>query len=142
MLLPSRAYLAEMTRRRDSKHSWLIAFVLLALAARMVVPAGWMPTFANGRVTIMLCTSAGMVEAWIDADGKIHKESPVKKGAGDQPCAFAGLGGAADVPTFDVASLALPFAAQLIHNNKATAVAIGLGLAAPPPPATAPPALI
>jgi hypothetical protein len=127
---------------RDSKHNWLIAFVVLALAMRMVVPAGWMPSFADGRATIMLCTGAGMVEAWVDADGKIHKESPAKKGAGDQPCAFAGLNAAADTPALDVASLPLPFAPQTPRNNAATAVAIGLGLAAPPPPATAPPALI
>jgi len=126
---------------RNFQTSWLLAFVILVLAARMVVPAGWMPTFADGRATITLCTGAGMVEAWVDADGKIHKQSPAKKGAGDQPCAFAGLGGAADAPVFETASLALPFAPQRL-NNKATAVAIGLGLAAPPPPATAPPALI
>ena len=131
-----------MKRMSRPNRNWLIAFIVLALAVRMVVPAGWMPTFADGRATITLCTSAGMVEAWVDADGKIHKESPAKKGAGDQPCAFAGLGAPADSPAFEIASLALPFAPQLIHNNKATAVAIGLGLAAPPPPATAPPTLI
>jgi hypothetical protein len=125
-----------------SNRNWLIAFVVLALAMRMVMPAGWMPSFADGRATITLCTSAGMVEAWVDADGKIHKEHPAKKGVGDQPCAFAGLGAAAEAPAFAVASLALPFAAQRPLDNKATAVAIGLGLAAPPPPATAPPALI
>jgi hypothetical protein len=127
---------------RNSQTSWLLAFVILALAIRMVVPAGWMPSFADGRAMITICTGAGMVEAWVDADGKIHKENPAKKGAGDQPCAFAGLGGAADAPKFETASLALPFAPQLIHKNSPTAVAIGLGLAAPPPPATAPPALI
>ena len=131
-----------MDRRRDSKHSWLIAFVTLALAVRMVIPTGWMPSFVDSKMTITICTGAGMVEAWVDTDGKIHKESPAKNGAGDQPCAFAGLGGAADAPEFETASLAPPFAPQLIHNNRATAVAVGLGLAAPPPPATAPPALI
>lgn len=131
-----------MRRHRDSQQNWLLAFVLLALVVRMLVPAGWMPSFADGRATITICTGAGMVEAWVDADGKIHKQSPAKTGAGDQPCAFAGLGAAADLPVFDVASLAVPFAPQLIHKNSATAVTIGLGLAAPPPPATAPPALI
>ena len=131
-----------MHRVRDSKHNWLIAFVVLALAVRMVIPVGWMPSSVDGKTTITLCTSAGMVKAWVDADGKIHKESPAKKGAGDQPCAFAGLGIAADAPEFETASYAVPFAPQLIHNSTATDVAIGLGLAAPPPPATAPPVLI
>lgn len=127
---------------RNFQTSWLLAFVILALAIRMVVPAGWMPTFADGRATITLCTSAGMVEAWVDADGKIHKQSPAKKGAGDQHCAFAGLGAAVDAPVFDAASIALAFAQQMSSNIMASSVAIGLGLAAPPPPATAPPALI
>ncbi len=131
-----------MRTARKSQTCWLLAFIILSLAIRMVVPAGWMPSLADGRATITLCTSAGMVEAWVDADGKIHKESPAKKGAGDRPCAFAGLNAAADTPALDVASLPLPFAPQRLYNNKATAVAIGLGLAAPPPPATAPPALI
>jgi hypothetical protein len=127
---------------RASKRNWLIAFVALALALRILFPSGWMPSFVDGRATITLCTGAGMVEAWVDADGKIHKQSPAKKSAADQPCAFAGLGAAADTPALDVASLPLPFAPQIPPNKAATAVAIGLGLAAPPPPATAPPALI
>jgi hypothetical protein len=131
-----------MSGVRDSKHNWLLAFIVLALAVRMVIPVGWMPSFVDGKTTITLCTSAGMVEAWVDADGKIHKESPAKKGAGDQPCAFAGLNAAADTPALYVTSLPLPFAPQAPRSNAATAVAIGLGLAAPPPPATAPPALI
>lgn len=122
--------------------NWLIALFVLALAVRMVIPTGWMPSFTDSKTTITLCTGAGMVEAWVDADGKIHKQSPAKKGAGDQPCAFAGLGGAADVPAVNVVSCTLPFALQMPYNIMANTVAIGLGLAAPPPPATAPPALI
>lgn len=133
-----------MSGVRDSKYNWLFAFVLLALAMRMVVPAGWMPSMVAGKATITLCTGTGtgMVEAWVDAEGKIHKESPAKKSAGDQPCAFAGLNAAVDAPALDFASLPLPFAPQMPQSNAATSVAIGLGLAAPPPPATAPPALI
>ncbi len=131
-----------MRLTRESRPNWFLAVLLLAVAMRMIVPAGWMPSFAEGKTTITLCTGAGMVEAWVDADGKIHKESPAKKGAGDQLCAFAGLSGAADATPFNVASLALPFAVQMLSNTMAHSVAVGLGLAAPPPPATAPPALI
>jgi hypothetical protein len=126
----------------DSKRSWLFVLIALTLAVRMIVPTGWMPSVVAGKATITLCTGTGMVDAWVDADGKIHKENPAKKGAGDQPCAFAALGVAAKASTFDVASLALPLTSQPLHNNRATSVAIGLGLAAPPPPSTAPPALI
>jgi hypothetical protein len=122
--------------------NWLLALMVFALAMRMIVPMGWMPSVVAGQTVITLCTGAGMVEAWVDADGKIHKQSPAKKAAGDQPCAFAGLNAAADTPALDVASLPLPFAPQMPQSNAVAAVAIGLGLAAPPPPATAPPALI
>ena len=120
----------------------MLTFVVLALAVRMVLPAGWMPLVSNGQATITLCTGAGMVEAWVDADGKLHKEAPVKKHVGDQPCAFAGVGAATDVPAFANVSLALPFIAQPALAFAFNNVAIGLGLAAPPPPAIGPPSLI
>jgi hypothetical protein len=141
-LVPCQAYRAEMARRRDSKHSWLIAFVVLALAVRMIIPAGWMPSMVGGKSTITLCTGAGMVEAWVDADGKIHKENPAKKGASDQPCAFAGLSGAADAPQLAHVVVPLLFAPQSSSHFDATNLAVGLGLAAPPPPAIGPPTLI
>jgi hypothetical protein len=116
--------------------------MVLALAMRMVMPVGWMPSFAGGQATITLCTSAGMVEAWVDADGNIHKESPQKKSSKDQPCAFAGLGGALDLPQFaELGSEMPPLAADTVAFPL-TQVRIGLGLAAPPPPAIGPPTLI
>jgi hypothetical protein len=126
----------------DLKHTWLIAFVVIALAARMIIPTGWMPSMVAGKATITVCTGAGMVEAWIDADGKIHKESPAKKGAGDQPCAFAGLSAAADAPSYAELSLETALSPQSVPVAALTGVAIGLGLAAPPPPAIGPPTLI
>jgi hypothetical protein len=127
---------------RHSQTSWLLAFVILALAMRMIVPTGWMPSAVAGKAMITLCTGAGMVEAWVDADGKIHKDSPAKKGAGDQPCAFAGLSAAADAPSYAELSLEPLLPPQSVPGAALTGVAIGLGLAAPPPPAIGPPTLI
>jgi hypothetical protein len=131
-----------MSGFRDSKHSLLLALMIFALAVRMIIPTGWMPSMIAGKATITLCTGAGMVEAWVDADGKIHKDSPAKKGAGDQPCAFAGLSAAADAPSYAELSLEPLLPPQLVPGAALTGVAIGLGLAAPPPPAIGPPTLI
>ena len=48
-----------------TRHHLMLTFVVLALAA---LPAGWMPSVSNGQATITLCTGAGMVEAWVDAE--------------------------------------------------------------------------
>lgn len=131
-----------MRALRTSHRHWLLAFIVLALAVRALVPAGWMPTFADGRTTITLCTGAGMVEAWVDEDGKIHKEQPAGSTTHNQPCAFAGLGAVADIP-MAAAMVAQPLAysAPSLAFDAAN-IAIGLGLAAPPPPAIGPPTLI
>jgi hypothetical protein len=126
----------------DSKHSLLLALMIFALAVRMLIPTGWMPSMIAGKATITLCTGAGMVEAWVDADGKIHKDSPAKKSANDQPCAFAGLSAAADASSYTELSLEPALPTQSVPVAVLTGVAIGLGLAAPPPPAIGPPTLI
>jgi hypothetical protein len=103
----------------------------------MVVPAGWMPSYDAGRITITLCTELGKTQAWIDSDGRIHKEAPAKQGQPDGACAFAGLTFAASPPVSSpvdwrpATGVALP--------GSVAVVSIGQGLAAPPPPATGPP---
>ena len=122
-------------RMRDRIALGLLA---LALLMRVMVPAGWMPAAGNG-MAITLCTGMGPVAAWIDADGKVHKQGP-SDSRSDQPCAFSGLGTAFDLPTVhDVSAAPLPAGLPLLAAQAAT-VDIGRGLAAPPPPATGPPA--
>jgi hypothetical protein len=119
--------------------AWLlIAFALLMRAA---VPAGWMPVASANGPTITLCTGLGMVEAWFDASGKIHKSAPHHGEKESGACAFSGLGLALDVaaPPYLPGTIAeRPASAPATH----LADAVGRGLAAPPPPATGPPALI
>ncbi|RHW16795.1 hypothetical protein D1610_13800 [Sphingomonas gilva] len=117
-----------------------LAILGAALLLRVLIPTGWMPAHgADGATRITLCTGMGLVQAWVDADGTIHDKQPREKSAADQPCAFAGLAMAGDLP--DVAALleaaALPIATPLATRSS---TAIGQGLAAPPPPATGPPA--
>jgi hypothetical protein len=116
-----------------------LGLLTLALLMRLIVPAGWMPTAGNGYA-ITLCTGAGTVSAWIDADGKLHKGEPADT-ASDHSCAFAGFAGALDLPA--TGALALPILpATAILVARPFAVDIGRGLAAPPPPQTGPPATL
>lgn len=115
-----------------------VALLLLALAMRVLVPAGWMPS-VDGRA-ITLCTGTGAVEAWVADDGTIHKKAPGETGKGAEPCVFAGLGAALLTPDPPVAPPTL-FAAPVAAVLAVPAVAIGRGLAAPPPPPTGPPAI-
>ena len=119
------------------------ALLLFALFARIVVPTGFMPVAAPGGVTITICTDMGLVEASVDASGKLDLSG--KSGTGqtaDSPCAFAGGLSAAlladAAPAAAVAVLlwttALPVPAVLhLTPNR---------LAAPPPPSQGPPNLI
>ncbi len=118
-----------------------VALIVLALAMRVIVPAGWMPSAASGYPTFTLCTGSGMVEAWVDQGGKIHKSLPGKGGATGEPCAFAGAGVgyvANDLP----AALPVRFLTAVLLIIAGTCTSVGQGLAAPPPPSTGPPNLI
>lgn len=125
----------------QARQNLLMALVALALAARVLVPVGWMPASVGGQPTITLCTGTGMVEAWIDADGKIHKSGPEQGGKMSGACVFCCL---------DLAFGAIVFAALALSAMRRTGVrpmlgetiAIGRGLAAPPPPARGPPILV
>lgn len=118
---------------RSPRLIWLFAF---ALFARAVIPAGWMPSVVPGQA-IMLCTDTGLQQAWVDADGKLHKSDPAEQ-HDQSPCAFAGLGAALDAPTIAANVPAPSVYAAAIPAFPAT-LSIGRGLAAPPPPKTGPP---
>lgn len=121
-----------------------LMLVVLALMMRALVPAGWMPASGKG-VAITLCTGMGAVSAWVDEDGTIHKGKPlpgkpISGTPADHPCAFAGLGVAADLPTALPSMALAPLPVAILPALRATATGVGRGLAAPPPPPTGPPA--
>ena len=115
----------------------MLALIGLALAVRLLVPAGWMPAEGRG-FAITLCTGSGAQAVWIDGKGNIHKRAPAT--APDHPCAFAGIA----APMLDgEAPLAILAPAAIRHAALTRPLAaIGQGLAAPPPPATGPPATV
>ncbi len=116
-----------------------LLLVAAALLLRVMIPAGWMPT-AGAGYAITLCTGAGVVSAWVDANGTIHKDKPSPAYGAEHPCVFAGFAAAliAPAPVDVVAALPALAAATLI--GWVFEQAVGRGLAAPPPPPTGPPA--
>ncbi len=126
-----------MSRRRASIRDQIaLALLGLALAVRALVPAGWMPSVTGG-FAISICSGSTVEAAWVDAEGKVHKQAPAA--GGDRHCAFAGLG--APMLGGELAPPAVPASADTPPPASRFALAsIGQGLAAPPPPATGPPA--
>jgi hypothetical protein len=122
-----------------SGRRFAVVLVAFALAMRLLVPIGWMPS-ADGR-SITLCTGMGMVEAWVDAKGDLHEKAPLKPVKAGEPCTFAALAAALVVPDA-MPTLAVPEAVATPALLPALAVAVGRGLAAPPPPPTGPPATL
>ncbi len=122
------------------KNRFALFVILCALAVRMIIPAGWMPS-AERSFAVTVCTGVNMSKVWIDTKGKIHKTDPSKhKTADHEPCAFAGMAMAADITApLLIAILSGPEYRQITVPISAS---IGRGLAAPPPPATGPPSLI
>lgn len=115
--------------------------VVMALAVRVLVPSGWMPS-GERAFALTLCAGMESNTVWLTRDGKIHKEDPSKGKAADHaPCAFAGNAAALDTPV-ELAIIIPPNHGvdRVVHTL--LPVAVGRGLAAPPPPAIGPPVLV
>lgn len=67
---------------------------VLALLAKLLVPAGYMPTYAGKILTVAMCNSTGPVTISIPMTGDGHDEGK-QQGTSDHPCAFSSLGGQA-----------------------------------------------
>ena len=133
---------------------WFAGFVVaVALAVRLLVPAGYMPM--AGKAGLEICAGQNADFAAMGAMPRMaamphHAGMPMHgmdhgkatPGDHDHDCGFASaVGGSADLPDLILpamlAPVALPaaFVAQL-HLRP------GLGLAAPPPPKTGPPSIL
>jgi hypothetical protein len=130
-----------MDRMFLQTHRYALGVVLaLAIAMRMLVPAGWMPSDVKGHM-ITICTGMDLTEVWLGHDGKIQKEAPVKKSQADQSCAFAYQ--PASSLDFGAGIYALPPSRiETFMPISLQQAFIGQGLAAPPPYSTGPPKLI
>jgi hypothetical protein len=137
---------------RRSLAAWLVA---LALAVRLVVPAGFMPM--AGKVGLEICAGQtadmpampamsampGMAMGHHHAalmPGMDHGKP--MSGASDHDCGFAAaIGGAADLPVLILPAMLAPVALPVAFVPQLR-VRPGLGLAAPPPPKTGPPSIL
>ncbi len=130
-----------MIRAHSSLRNIAAALIVLALAMRVLVPSGWMPSAERG-FALTICTGMDTQTVWMDKSGKLHKEDPAKgKSVEHSPCAFAGAAAPADlaIATLAAASVSL---VSIEAPMVAQAVSVGHGLAAPPPPSIGPPVLI
>lgn len=127
------------------------AMIAMALAMRILIPAGFMvgnaQNLADG-IPIVLCTAQGNIDAIMNEDGSIETKSHSDDKSHDagiekshQNCAFAfsnhhvSIASSVFVPAFFVNSEA----SHIISEAKPM---VGKGLAAPPPPKTGPPSII
>lgn len=117
------------------------ALIVLALALRVIIPSGFMPSSERG-FALTICTGMDTQTVWMDKSGKLHKEDPSKgKSAEHQPCALAGTAVAGDAPEHAgfIAMSPVAMAAPVFASRE---ISVGHGLAAPPPPAIGPPSYI
>jgi hypothetical protein len=124
----------------QNRQRFSLALIVLALAMRVLVPTGFMPTDAPHGLTISLCTGSGAIDVILDVDDK----GPVKSShqAQGEPCTFAaGLGGAILWGLPLQLAVALPLLVDLADET-AIADLTPHRLAAPPPPAQGPPPAI
>lgn len=65
------------------RFAWATLFALL-LALRSLAPAGFMPAFDHGSVTIVLCPDAGLVQG-------MHHHHPGDHKSSHDPCPYASV---------------------------------------------------
>ena len=131
-----------MTRSRQfwRGHSrFALAFIVLALAVRAILPVGYMVGTGTKSLSVYVCTG-------VDGTGKMEtinlgSSKPASEHDGEKQgaCAFSGLAGVADLPQAAEIRLFAPTEHRLQHPIRF--LSPGRGLAAPPPPATGPPYL-
>jgi hypothetical protein len=61
-----------LTRASVSRRAWWAAVLSLVLALRLLTPAGFMPAFEAGRLTIVECPGSGAVQAMPPMRGMHH----------------------------------------------------------------------
>lgn len=132
---------ARMTQTPPAMSRITALLMALAMLARLLVPAGFMPMAgAGGAPTLVMCTGTGPMAMPAMARADTRRHDPATGHDAEHACPFATMAAAVDF-----ARLPLPplrFAAIVVGMPPAVHHATsGRGLAAPPPPKTGPPLL-
>ena len=132
---------ARMTQTPPALTRLAALMMALAMMARLLVPAGFMPmTGADGAPTLVMCTGTGPMAMPAMARADTRRHDPAQGHDADHACPFAAMAAAADFARAPLPPLA--FAAIVAVTLAAVHHSIpGRGLAAPPPPKTGPPLL-
>ena len=121
--------MTDLRRHILGHRRWVVALIALALLARLLVPAGVMPSVSGGIVTVELCSGYGVEKVTIAIPGlpDQHQQQGEHR-KGDSPCTFSGLTapslGGAD-PLILAISIAFIVAtafrnAPIVHERRAT----------------------
>lgn len=123
-----------------------VVLAILAVAFRIMVPAGFMPDAQprNGLpFALVLCTGEGAkVVQPGEALGHGRGEDHGGKSVHDAPCPFAVQTAGAPPPSLFVATEARTVRYVVLPIPASPTIAPGRGLAAPPPPPTGPPVFL
>jgi hypothetical protein len=141
-----------LLRRHLKLHRWSAAWLIaLALAVRLIVPAGFMPMAGKAGLEICAGQNADLAAmAAMPGMGAMSHAMPMHgmdhgkgmPGDHDHDCGFASaIGGAADLPDLILPAMLAPVALPVAFVAQVN-VRPGLGLAAPPPPKTGPPFIL
>lgn len=144
---------AVPTRPPFSQRALFANILGLALLLKALVPAGWMPVFDNGIVTLRLCggwapapeaerpaEAHHIAEHGAPAAAADHDRHDSEPSGSDQPCSFAAAAFAWTESDSAFAPRAPP-PASLRVGTFSPSVSVGRGLAATPTPSTGPPVL-
>ena len=129
----------RVIRQTQTGKSLAAAVILFALALRILIPTGFMPSYGAEGLVLRLCSGSG-VETVVVVPGKTTPDEP-QKAVADGACLFAtGLGHALLAPG-DMVDAALLLPRLTLVFSAAIADLTVHRLAAPPPPSQGPPAL-
>jgi len=125
-------------RPSNATGGWWVILLACALALKLLVPAGYMPT--PGQMAVQLCTGQGVQTVLLGADGQPVEPADHRQTKAT-PCAYTGLGTPA-ISAADPLLLAIAIALVMALGTVPRASLPRLRNVAPRPPSQPPPLII